>query len=121
MIGVIADDLTGAAELGAVGLRLGLKGWKILRGGKPGSGGARSWSARTRIRAHARRWKRRNARRQRQNFCIPRAPNGFIKKVDSVLRGNVTAEVEAVMQQLNFNRALILPANPSLGRIHSRR
>jgi uncharacterized protein YgbK (DUF1537 family) len=39
------------------------------------------------------------------------------KKVDSVLRGNVTAEVEAVMQQLGLNRALVLPANPSLGRI----
>jgi uncharacterized protein YgbK (DUF1537 family) len=39
------------------------------------------------------------------------------KKVDSVLRGNVTAEVEAVMQELKLNRALMLPANPSLGRI----
>lgn len=38
------------------------------------------------------------------------------KKVDSVLRGQVTAEVEAVMQQLHLERALLLPANPSLGR-----
>ena len=35
MIGVIADDLTGAAELGAVGLRLGLRA-EILRGNGPG-------------------------------------------------------------------------------------
>ena len=39
------------------------------------------------------------------------------KKVDSVLRGQVTAEVEAVMTQLQLNRALLLPANPSLGRV----
>jgi uncharacterized protein YgbK (DUF1537 family) len=38
------------------------------------------------------------------------------KKVDSVLRGQVTAEVEAVMKQLKLERALLLPANPSLGR-----
>jgi uncharacterized protein YgbK (DUF1537 family) len=39
------------------------------------------------------------------------------KKVDSVLRGQVTAEVEAAMRQLKLQRALLLPANPSLGRI----
>jgi uncharacterized protein YgbK (DUF1537 family) len=38
------------------------------------------------------------------------------KKVDSVLRGQVTAEIEAMMQQLGFERALLAPANPSLGR-----
>ncbi|MEY4917825.1 MAG: hypothetical protein RL616_1738, partial [Verrucomicrobiota bacterium] len=38
------------------------------------------------------------------------------KKVDSVLRGQVTAELEAVLKQLKLQRALLLPANPSLGR-----
>jgi uncharacterized protein YgbK (DUF1537 family) len=38
------------------------------------------------------------------------------KKVDSVLRGQVTAEIEAVMKQLKLSRALLAPANPSLGR-----
>ena len=37
MIGVIADDLTGAAELGAVGRRLGLKA-EILFNDRPSSG-----------------------------------------------------------------------------------
>ena len=31
-------------------------------------------------------------------------------------RGQVTAEIEAVMKQLKLERALLLPANPSLGR-----
>ena len=35
MIGVIADDLTGAAEIGAVGLRHGLQA-EIVHGGKTG-------------------------------------------------------------------------------------
>ncbi len=114
MIGVIADDLTGAAELGAVGQRLGLKA-EILcnnepsatadlvcmdtdsRSCTPDEAAKRAGAAAKLLQGAGARW--------------------IYKKVDSVLRGNVTAEVEAVMQQLAFNRALLLPANPSLGRI----
>lgn len=114
MIGVIADDLTGAAELGAVGRRLGLKA-EILcndqpsatadlvcmdtdsRSCTPAEAAKRAGTAAKLLQAAGARW--------------------IYKKVDSVLRGNVTAEVEAVMQQLGYNRALVLPANPSLGRI----
>jgi uncharacterized protein YgbK (DUF1537 family) len=114
MIGVIADDLTGAAELGAVGWRLGLTA-EILsnnhldttadlacvdtdsRSCAPNEAANRAAAAAKCLQAAGARW--------------------IYKKVDSVLRGNVTAEVEAVMRQLGFNRALLLPANPSLGRI----
>jgi D-threonate/D-erythronate kinase len=114
MIGVIADDLTGAAEIGAVGLRHGLRA-EIVRRGKPSGradvvcvdtdsrscapdeAGKRAAAAAKRLRAAGAQW--------------------IYKKVDSVLRGQVTAEVEAVMKQLNLNRALLLPANPSLGRV----
>ncbi|MDE3067138.1 MAG: hypothetical protein KGJ60_06250 [Verrucomicrobiota bacterium] len=114
MIGVIADDLTGAAEIGAVGLRHGLRA-EIVRRGKPSGraevvcvdtdsrscspdeAGKRAASAARLLRSAGARW--------------------IYKKVDSVLRGQVTAEVEAVMAQLRLNRALLLPANPSLGRV----
>ncbi len=113
MIGVIADDLTGAAELGAVGLRHGLRAEIVMRG-EPSSqaelvcvdtdsrscsadeAGKRAAAAARRLHAAGARW--------------------IYKKVDSVLRGQVTAEVEAVMLQLKLERALLLPANPSLGR-----
>ncbi|CAN5500198.1 N/A [soil metagenome] len=114
MIGVIADDFTGAAEVGAVGLRHGLRAEIVLNGRlggaadlvcvdtdsrscKPEEAAKRAAAAAQRLRSAGAKW--------------------IYKKVDSVLRGNVTAEVEAVMRQLNFNRALLLPANPSLGRI----
>jgi uncharacterized protein YgbK (DUF1537 family) len=114
MIGVIADDLTGAAELGAVGRRLGLKA-EIVCNGKPGgeadlvcvdtdSRSCTAAEAATRAAAAAK-------------LLQSLGASWIYKKVDSVLRGNVTAEVEAVMQQLGLNRALVLPANPSLGRI----
>jgi uncharacterized protein YgbK (DUF1537 family) len=113
MIGVIADDLTGAAELGAVGLRHGLRAEIVRRGEpsgradlvcvdtdsrscEPAAAAKRAAAAAKMLRAAGARW--------------------IYKKVDSVLRGQVTAEVEAVMKQLKLERALLLPANPSLGR-----
>ncbi len=114
MIGVIADDLTGAAELGAVGLRHGLRA-EIVRSGRPGgaadlvcvdtdSRSCKPVEAAQRAAAAAKLLRGMGAK-------------WIYKKVDSVLRGNVTAEVEAVMKQLDFKRALLLPANPSLGRV----
>jgi uncharacterized protein YgbK (DUF1537 family) len=113
MIGVIADDLTGAAELAAVGLRHGLCAEIVVCGEPSGEAdmvcvdtdsrscgseeaGRRAAAAAKLLRAAKARW--------------------IYKKVDSVLRGQVTAEVESVMKQLQLKRALLLPANPSLGR-----
>lgn len=113
MIGVIADDLTGAAEIGAIGLRHGLRA-EIVRTGRPSGradvvcmdtdsrscpaeeAGKRAAVAARELRSAGAQW--------------------IYKKVDSVLRGQVTAEIEAVMRELKLPRALLLPANPSLGR-----
>jgi len=114
MIGVIADDLTGAAELGAVGLRHGLRA-EIVRSGQP-SGKADLVCVDTDSRscnpAEAGKRAAAAARLLHQSGA-----EWIYKKVDSVLRGQVTAEVEAVMEQLQLHRALLLPANPSLGRV----
>ncbi len=126
MIGVIADDLTGAAEIGAVGLRHGLRAeiWlgssafrlQAARDGGPPKGGTPNLvcvdtDSRSCEPAEA-------ARRAAAAAKLLRLAGAkwIYKKVDSVLRGQVTAEIEAVMQQLKLERALLLPANPSLGR-----
>ncbi|HTR42563.1 MAG TPA: four-carbon acid sugar kinase family protein [Pseudomonadales bacterium] len=113
MIGVIADDLTGAAEIGAVGLRHGLHA-EIIRSGEPNGHtdivcfdtDSRSCSPND------------AAKRVATAAQILRAAGAqwIYKKVDSVLRGHVTIEIEAAMQQLKLDRSLLLPANPSLGR-----
>jgi D-threonate/D-erythronate kinase len=113
MIGVIADDLTGAAEIGAVGLRHGLKAEVIFGNESAGkadlvcmdteSRSLPALEASKRVAAAARKLRRAGAK--------------FIfKKTDSVLRGPITAELDAVMKELGFMRTLLLPANPSLGR-----
>jgi D-threonate/D-erythronate kinase len=113
MIGVIADDLTGAAELGAIGWRHGLCA-EIVRNGRP-DGAADLVCVDTDSRASE---PAEAAKRAAAAAKMLRAAGAkwIYKKVDSVLRGQVTAEVEAVMKQLKLARALLLPANPTLGR-----
>jgi len=113
MIGVVADDLTGAAEIGAVGLRHGLRAEVILAGEPsdnvdlicvdtdsrscdPLEAGQRATNAALMLKNCGAEW--------------------IYKKTDSVLRGNVTPEIEAIVKQLGLSGALLVPANPSLGR-----
>ena len=113
MIGVIADDLTGAAEIGAIGLRYGLHS-QILTNGKSGgtadlicvdtdSRACDPDEAARRVAAAA-------------NLLRKAGAEWIYKKVDSVLRGHAVVETEAAMGQLQFSRAILAPANPSLGR-----
>jgi len=123
MIGVIADDLTGAAEIGAVGLRHGLRAEIVLAGATipisaklsgpapvdllcldtdsrlcpPEDAARRARAAAAWLKATGVRW--------------------IYKKVDSVLRGQVTAEIEAVMAETSSPQTFLAPANPGLGRV----
>lgn len=113
MIGVIADDLTGAAEIGAVGLRHGFRA-EIIQQGRPSA-----WADIVCVDTDSRSCPPEAAADKAAAAALLLREAGakwIYKKVDSVLRGQVTAEVEAVMKQLDCRRALLLPANPSLGR-----
>jgi len=114
MIGVIADDLTGAAELGTVGLRHGLRAEIIQRGQEVHSADLVCLDTDSRSCDHQEAGRRAAA----AAAALQEAGARWIyKKVDSVLRGQVTAEVEAILRQLQLDRALLLPANPALGRV----
>ena len=51
------------------------------------------------------------------SFLIPHFSFPIYKKADSALRGHVVAELEALMKATGFRRAVYMPANPSKGRI----
>jgi uncharacterized protein YgbK (DUF1537 family) len=113
MIGVVADDLTGAAEVGAMGLPHGLAAQVVVEGGV--SDGADLVS----IDTDSRSCNPEEAGRRAAAAAGALHQTGAVwiyKKVDSVLRGPVAAELEAVMKKLQFARALLVPANPGLGR-----
>ena len=114
MIGIIADDLTGAAELGAVGLRHGLRA-EVLVQGQPG-GRADVVCVDTDSRACSPDEAGRRAAAA-VDVLIAGQAEWIYKKTDSVLRGPVLAELEAILQRLGLKQALLVPANPSLGRV----
>jgi D-threonate/D-erythronate kinase len=113
MIGVVADDLTGAAELGAVGLRHGLQAEIIEAGQASGEANLVCIDTDSRTCGPKEAGRRAALAARVLHGCGAR---WVYKKVDSVLRGQVAAELEAMMPQLGVRRALLVPANPALGR-----
>jgi uncharacterized protein YgbK (DUF1537 family) len=110
MIGVVADDLSGAAEIGAVGLRHGLIAELVVSGQPSGradlvcmdtdSRSCTSDEAGQRAAAAARQ-------------LVGAGAQHIYKKVDSVLRGRVLPELEAMMKSFarprDQGRALFHP------------
>jgi D-threonate/D-erythronate kinase len=114
MIVILADDLTGAAELAGVAAARGLSAEVQPVTFLPDTD-ARVIAVDTRTRgAPADEAARRVADFARQ---VARAgPEWVFKKVDSVLRGPVLAEVRSAAAALGLPRTLLVPANPSRGR-----
>jgi uncharacterized protein YgbK (DUF1537 family) len=113
VIVVIADDFTGAAELGGVGLRYGLV-TEVQTVFDPGSGAELlvvDSDTRSKSSQGAAQKVKTVAEQIRQ---IP--AEWVYKKVDSVLRGAVLAELVALLGAVEQDRVLLVPANPSAGR-----
>lgn len=114
MIAVIADDFTGAAEIGGIGLRHGLS---VIIETRPTQHHQADLLI---IAADTRSLPPPEAAAQigiitRQ---LMRFQPGFIfKKLDSVLRGNITAELVAQMEVSGKNRSIVVAANPVFQRI----
>ncbi|HEY4287578.1 MAG TPA: four-carbon acid sugar kinase family protein [Puia sp.] len=114
MIVVIADDFTGAAELGGIGLRHGLK-TEICTVVPDRSeadllviaADTRSTDVEAAVAGMLE-----ITRRVREL-----SPELVYKKTDSVLRGHVVAELKVHMEVLGFKQTLLVPANPALGRV----
>ena len=114
MIVVIADDLTGAAEMGGVGLRHGLLVEVQTEVRTDSSADLIVVDTDTRS-AGVERSGRRVA--EVTSTLAGAAPEWIYKKVDSVLRGHVLVELQALISHIGADRALLIPANPFLGRI----
>ena len=114
MILVIADDITGAAELGGIGLRYGLR--VLVADDIP----ANNETDLLVVYTNTRSLKRSEAVKEMEKLAKKAkilAPSLFYRKTDSVLRGHVAAELTAQMNALEFKKTLLVPVNPSLGRI----
>lgn len=117
MIVVLADDLSGAAELAGIGASLGLSSEVWLHPSAPRPGplpelvvidcASRCLAPREAVLAS----------RQAARQALGLAPELIYKKVDSMLRGHVAEECAAVAEECGCERVLIVPSNPSHGRL----
>jgi uncharacterized protein YgbK (DUF1537 family) len=114
MIVVIADDLTGAAEIGGLGLRYGLKAEIVTDLNINLHAELVVISTDTRSMPEEKALKITKAVSERISTIKP----GIIfKKVDSVLRGHIVPEIKLHQNILGHKKALLVPANPAFGRI----
>ncbi len=114
MIAVIADDFTGAAEIGGIGLRRGLKTVIETSVVRPGDTDLLIIATDTRSGTAA------DSIFQTEKITkqlLKLNPLFIYKKLDSVLRGNVAEELLAQMRISGKTRAIVVAGNPNLGRI----
>jgi D-threonate/D-erythronate kinase len=113
MIVVIADDITGAAEIGGLGLGYGLQ---VVLSDDVNLTGQPDLLV---VYTNTRSMKQAGAASHMQSLTKKAKalqPSLFYKKTDSVLRGHVLAELKEQMVVLNLDKALLVPANPAMGR-----
>src|SRR5579872_7468068 len=111
MIAVLADDLTGAAELGGIGVRHGLRTELCLAVPVETAADLLVIAGDSRSKGQAAAVEEmQSLTRQLRNL----RPEWIYKKTDSVLRGHVLAEIKAHMPVLGLEGALLVPANPAL-------
>jgi uncharacterized protein YgbK (DUF1537 family) len=114
MIAVIADDFTGAAEIGGIGLRHGLKVIIETEVNNPKDFDLLVIATDTRSMTEdaAARFTLELTKK-----LMELKPLYIYKKIDSVLRGNIACEISAQMEAMKKQKALIVAANPVFKRI----
>ena len=109
---VLADDLSGAAEVAGLCRRFGRPAALTIDAPASGGGPGTVEVIDTETRGVAPALAGRTVRR----LCPDVSPSRLYKKTDSVLRGPVRAEIEAAMLRSGARRCLLVPCNPSRGR-----
>ncbi len=117
---VIADDITGAAEIAGIAFEAGQQ--VRLRCGSPVGCDEVATQGTTVIATDTRSMTEEEAIAETRRIILPLHLEGaegrlLFKKTDSALRGHVVTELLALMQATGYQRAVFMPANPSKGRI----
>jgi D-threonate/D-erythronate kinase len=114
MLLVLADDFSGAAEIGGVAHRYGLKTEIQLMLNLNSTADIVVFDTNTRsINESEAVMKISEIGR---SITKGNKPRRLFKKIDSVMRGHLVPEINALQDQLHFNTVLLLPANPVRGR-----
>lgn len=114
MIVVIADDISGAAELAGVAFERGLSAEVQTRFDPSSRADVVALDTDSRLTEPAVA-SRRVGEIARHVASV--SPSLIYKKVDSALRGPIVAEIDAILDATGQRKALLIPANPSRGRL----
>lgn len=119
LIGIIADDLTGAND---TALQFHLRGsnTQILLDYEAylqNIKNAQTWAISTETRNADSEVAYNKVKAATKTFIEKLNLEFFYKKIDSTLRGNIAVETLAMLEVLNWDAAVIIPAFPSEGRI----
>ncbi len=114
MIIVIADDFSGAAEIGGVGLRYGLSSTILTGNLIDVASDILIFDSNTRsVTKEEADLQIKKIAEQLQKFSC----DWIYKKTDSVLRGHVLTELTSLLKNLKKQNALLIPQNPGAGRV----
>ncbi len=113
MMIVIADDITGAAEIAGIAFSYGLTTQLVT----DFNGAAASADVMV-VATDTRSLSREEAVEVTERLCslLPVGTQVF-KKTDSALRGHIMAELSVLLEETACQKALFMPANPSRGRV----
>ena len=114
MIAVIADDFTGAAEIGGVGLRHGLNVVIETKVEKDEEADLLVIAADTRTLSPDSAGKE---IKKLTKKLLELNPKYIYKKLDSVLRGNIAEELDAQLEISGKKKAVIIAGNPNFKRL----
>lgn len=120
---VVADDITGAAEMAGIAFRLGLRAHLQLCSPSntqqllppPSTGRGRGWVSI--LATDTRGMSEDEAVAETRHIATKLFKASLFKKTDSALRGHVVAELTTLMETIGYQRAVYMPANPSKDRI----
>ena len=114
MIVVIADDLTGAAELAGIAFSHGLTAEVQTEFNSKTDADVICLDTNTRFLTAEDAAAKLRALAKR---IVAAKPDWIYKKTDSVLRGNIAAELHTLLEVTARTRAIFIPANPSRKRV----
>jgi D-threonate/D-erythronate kinase len=113
MFCVLADDLTGAAEIAGIALKFGLT--TEIKNEFHGSADSDVLVVNTASRIVDKEIAR-MINKKAMDYILTLNPEWVFKKTDSVLRGHVLTEISAILEVGKLKKCLLIPANPGLGR-----
>ncbi|MEZ5385105.1 MAG: four-carbon acid sugar kinase family protein [Prosthecobacter sp.] len=114
MIAIIADDFSGAAELAGIAATQGFKAEVHTKFAPESDADVIAVDTNTRLLTADEAARITGKVTQR---LVRQRPLWIYKKTDSVMRGHVRAEIEAILNVTGQKECLFIPANPSKGRV----